>query len=143
MLSRHLHLDVLSHAPLDGFDGAFRVEDVLVTGRFADQYLPVFANADERGQHFPAFSVHNHGHYTIFHNGHFRVGRAQINTDDDFTHNLFALTSASRNVSSPHWKPLRSSAVTTPFSKSDLWSNSTTFIVWGSTGRPRVSKGRT
>jgi len=109
---------VLPHVALDGFDGALGIEDVLVAGRFADQYLPVFADADEGGQHFPAFPVRNHSNRAVFHNGHLRVGRAQVDADDDFTHNLFALTSASRKVSSPHRKPLRSSAVTTPLSKS-------------------------
>ena len=75
-----------AHPPLDGLDGAFRVEHVLVFGRFAHQDRTIVGQADERGQDRLTGSDIDNGDAAVVHHRDFGVGGAQIDANDFFSH---------------------------------------------------------
>ncbi len=75
-----------AHPPLDGFDGAFRVEHVLVLGRFAHQDRAIVGQTDERGQDRLVRRDVDDGDAAVVHHRDFGVGGAQIDANDFFSH---------------------------------------------------------
>ena len=81
-LVAQLDLHVLAHLALDRLDGAFRGQHPLVAGRLADQQAAVFGQADERRQDRIAV-LREDVRLAVADDGHFAVGRAQVDADDD------------------------------------------------------------
>ena len=70
---------------LDRVQGVAWVGDRLALGRCADQDFAVFLIRNDRRGGARAFGVLDHFGRVAFHDGHARVGGAQVNTDD-FSH---------------------------------------------------------
>ena len=75
-----------AHAPLDRTHSAFRAQNILIAGGFADQQAAVVGQADHRGQNAHPLGDGDDFHTPVTHHGNFGVGGTQIDTDDDFTH---------------------------------------------------------
>jgi hypothetical protein len=92
---------------LDRTHAALGMQRILVARRFANQQAAVIGNADHRGKNTNARSHRNDLDAPVADDGHFGVGRTEIDTDNDFCHVLVAflltMTSATRN-SSPSWR---------------------------------------
>ena len=73
-----------AHEALDRVDGAPRVGDRLPLGRVADQAVALVGEGDDAGRQAIAFLVGDDLDLAAFHDGHDRVGRAQVDADDFF-----------------------------------------------------------
>src|SRR5262249_39132797 len=80
------------HESLDRVDGVFRVGYRLTFGYLTDQSLAVLSKGDHRRRCAGAFRVGNHRRIAPFHNRHYRVGSAQIDSDY-LAHTYFSLRS--------------------------------------------------
>ena len=67
---------------LDGEQGVGRVGDSLALGRLADEAFAVVEDGDNRRRGPNAFGVLDHFRLLAVHDGHARIGRAQVDADD-------------------------------------------------------------
>src|SRR6267143_998324 len=78
------------HEALDGVDRVLRVGDRLAAGHLADEDLAVLAETHHGWGDPAALFVLDHLGVAALHDGHHRVGRPQVDSDDLFRH--FALS---------------------------------------------------
>ena len=77
-----------SHQAFDGEDGVLGVGDGLTLGGLSDEAFAVFGESHDGGGGTVAFRVGNDLVFTVIHDSHAAVGRAEVDTEN-FAHNMF------------------------------------------------------
>ena len=74
--------ELAANQALDGIQRVARVGDGLAFGRSADQHFAIFLVGDDGRRGAGAFAVFDDLGVVAFHDGHARIGGAQVNADD-------------------------------------------------------------
>ncbi|EQD23915.1 MAG: NAD-specific glutamate dehydrogenase protein [Leptospirillum sp. Group IV 'UBA BS'] len=82
----HRDLPELSHAPLDGPDSAFRMQDILVPGRLSHQESSAVADPHHRRKNPGIPRNGDDLHPSVLDHGHLGVCRPQVDSNDDTIH---------------------------------------------------------
>ena len=77
----HLVLELAADEALDGEQGVVGIGHCLALGRLAHQHLAVLGKGDDGGGGAIALAVLDHPGLAPLHDGHARVGRAEVDTD--------------------------------------------------------------
>src|SRR6185437_15791361 len=77
----HFVLELASDEALDGEKGVLRIGDRLALGRLANQHLVVLREGDDRWGGTVALAVLDHAGLAALHDGHARIGRAEVDAD--------------------------------------------------------------